>query len=450
MNFIFAITISLFALIFFSPDVQAAGKNRATQYLSSELPHQLEHEEPMKEYRLLCPICTVNQIDTLFHPCHHITACQECALRINHCPQCRAPVRREGMPISFRFSTGENQDGNESQTEHFQTLCTVCKTHPIDTLYTSCHHLNSCHHCATQMQTCPQCHARITKRLYPVFLSFMPEIRELEQDELSHGLPTRFSSDRELRSRMQKFIQDVKGSADLLAELENQSIHNHSFIRSGREVVVRAQASVIFSLGIEVTLGRYTTSHFCGVPYLRLGLVSGYGALGATASLSSRQYSDCTEEPSPDFTSIINDHDLRTNAAVFGSTFQDLSYNSPGGQVHLEERGIALGGFTSSANRGRTIVRIPIFLPTQRLSKKGRLLLKAKKFELKMLSLIRKGQWAELYQNTLPDYQETVKELLDRVRRKNRVHRSYEALSPEHPFYSLENLSRATLTPSPH
>jgi len=428
----------------FIHDIHAASRHNSIQQTSTE--SQVEDSLPSRErqFVLLCPICLENPVDTLLNPCHHITTCQTCSLKLDHCPQCRTAIQSRTAPVLIHFFTPPENLSEDPQSENFEPLCMTCKAQPINTLYTPCNHLASCHECALKARKCPECSERISKKIYPTYISFLPELKELDEEDPVQDLTRNLDSELELRKKLQSFIRSVGDAADLLAEIEKLSQSNDSFLRSGSEVVMRAQASAILSLGLELSVGCYTTSHFRGVPYIRLGFVSGWG-LGGTVALSTREYAKKSLRPSPDFTSTRNDNAQVTSAILFGTAQQDLSLSSRAKQAsHIKERGVALGFLGSGIERGRTMVRIPIFLPTQYFSKKGRLLLKAKKLEMKMIKLIRKNRWEKLYQDVLPEYQNTVDKLAERVRRKNSIYRSYRALPSDHPFHSLDNLFHAT------
>ena len=238
----------------------------------------------------------------------------------------------------------------------------------------------------------------------------------------------------------------VTQKAKLLADLEKFSKNKDSVVRSGGELVTRVQVAAILSLGIELCVGKYTTTGFRGVPYVRLGLVVGCGFPSAVVSCSSRKYSKVSSAPSPDFTARSDQEALCSAAIGLGVAEHKIcrGSRSSGKLVSIEEGGVSVGFLGAYGARGVTLARVPIFFPTQYLSKKGRLLIHAKTLEKKMVKLIKKKKWKHLFDQVIPAYLATVERLDQRVRKKNGFYPTSRALAEDHPFYSFENLLAAT------
>lgn len=49
----------------------------------------IENERDELHNQLICKVCLVNRIDTLFLTCRHFSTCKECADRVRDCPVCR-------------------------------------------------------------------------------------------------------------------------------------------------------------------------------------------------------------------------------------------------------------------------------------------------------------------------------------------------------------------------
>lgn len=44
------------------------------------------NDEPLNA--LICKVCAINEMSTVFIPCNHIYACQKCAIGMRQCPAC--------------------------------------------------------------------------------------------------------------------------------------------------------------------------------------------------------------------------------------------------------------------------------------------------------------------------------------------------------------------------
>lgn len=54
--------------------------------------YKTNNEEKSAKEKLQCKICYVNDSDIIFEPCHHVTTCHDCALKIEDCPICRCSI----------------------------------------------------------------------------------------------------------------------------------------------------------------------------------------------------------------------------------------------------------------------------------------------------------------------------------------------------------------------
>jgi hypothetical protein len=428
--------------------VKAAGKSHSRYAKSAIEETEVPEQTIQQEFELLCPICTEKEVDTLFLPCNHVTACQGCAQKMDHCPQCREEIKSKVSPVFFKFSPSQEESTEGEDSHDFEAMCTTCKTHPVDTLFSPCKHITSCHECASQIKVCPECSQKVKDKKFPVFVSYLPEIKEGGEEE-SRDLQEVHSQgviDFEHETKMRNFIGRVRSTANLLSELDSYSNSNNSVVRSGSELVTRVHVAAILSLGVEVCVGKYTTTGFRGVPYVRLGFVVGYGLPGAVVSCSSRKYSKASPTPSPDFSVLSDQEALFSGAIGIGATEHKISRRSRSSQsmALIEENGVAVGFWGAYGRKGITLARVPVFIPTQYLSKKGRLLIRAKNLEKKMIKLIKKKKWKRLFDQVMPVYLDTVDQLDQRVREKNRFYPNPRALAEDHPFYSFENLLAAT------
>ena len=53
----------------------------------------LEAEKRKAEMQNLCTICCVEQLDTVFVPCMHMSCCGKCAAEAQVCPVCETPIQ---------------------------------------------------------------------------------------------------------------------------------------------------------------------------------------------------------------------------------------------------------------------------------------------------------------------------------------------------------------------
>ena len=438
---LFILLVGLSAL-----SVEASGKKTMRQDgIPSE--SSIEHkgdQEALTRIDLLCSVCADHPVNTLFLPCNHITACQDCAGKLRTCPQCRVEIKEKVGPIFTQFFSRVEESLVDEKFEDFEPLCVVCNTEKIDTVLYPCRHVNSCHECASEMDVCPVCFEEIKKRSPPVFISSLPELREAEQITAERS-EVSLSSDYEYKQKLHAFIEAVKDTADLLAEIEVISNKEH-LARSGGEFVVRAQAASLFSLGLEFSIGKYTSSGFRGIPYIQIGCVVGCGAPSVFASFSQRRYMKSSHHPSSDFSSRSADDDsLDMVGFIFGKSSQYLRQGDPSDSwfSYIHEKGLAIGGFATCGVKGTSILRIPIFIPTRYLSKKGRLFIEAKHLEKQLIKQLSKEDWNSIYDHLLPRYYRVVQKLRDRLEKKNALHRTHHALSSDHPFFSVENLVSA-------
>jgi hypothetical protein len=426
--------------------IEAAGKKNLRQDgipSESSIEHQGE-QEVLTRIDLLCSVCADHPVNTLFLPCNHITACQDCAGKLTTCPQCRVEVKDKVGPIFTQFFSRVDESLVDEKFEDFEPLCVVCNTEKIDTVLYPCRHVNSCHECASKMDVCPLCFEEIKKKSPPVFISSLPELRETEQITAQRS-EVEINSDYEYKQKLHTFIEAVKDTADLLAEIEVIS-NKERLARSGGEFVVRAQAAALFSLGLEFSIGTYTTSGFRGVPYIQLGCLSGCGAPSVFASFSLRRYMKSSHHPSSDFSARNADDDSQDMIGfIFGKASHYLRQGDPSEASfsYIHEKGVAIGGFATCGVKGTSILRIPFFIPTRYLSKKGRLFIEARHLERQLIKRVSKKDWNSIYDHLLPRYYHVVQNLRDRLEKKNVLHRTHHALSTDHPFFSVENLVSA-------
>jgi hypothetical protein len=50
-----------------------------------------------------CAICKKNNSSAMFTPCNHINSCDECALKLNKCPQCNDQITNRGKMIPIQY-----------------------------------------------------------------------------------------------------------------------------------------------------------------------------------------------------------------------------------------------------------------------------------------------------------------------------------------------------------
>ncbi|KAK3085257.1 hypothetical protein FSP39_000761 [Pinctada imbricata] len=62
---------------------------------------------------------------------------------------------------------GQNTSGgqNPSQTDDDANTCVVCMDNPINTVFLPCRHSKCCRECASSLQLCPLCRARINETM---------------------------------------------------------------------------------------------------------------------------------------------------------------------------------------------------------------------------------------------------------------------------------------------
>ena len=72
-------------------NVEPLGVDEMVKKLQNEL-KMVEGERDELQNLMMCKICLVNRIDTLFLTCRHFTTCHDCADRVRDCPVCRQAI----------------------------------------------------------------------------------------------------------------------------------------------------------------------------------------------------------------------------------------------------------------------------------------------------------------------------------------------------------------------
>ena len=53
----------------------------------------LFRENQLLKGLLVCKVCLLKYVETLFVPCCHLSCCQPCSVRLKDCPVCRERIR---------------------------------------------------------------------------------------------------------------------------------------------------------------------------------------------------------------------------------------------------------------------------------------------------------------------------------------------------------------------